>query len=509
MDDKLRHRRQFLLAREAIPALAHWRCEQIGAFRLHAHPDLDVNVAARGPITVALLGSVFDPRRPELGNAALLAEIVTASRDLVSCSAGFKPLCGIYAFVYEGADGTFVQHDALGLREVYFCTRPNVVVCASQPNFIAAHARPPIEPSRDPDLIDFRARHFRHAKWIGSDTAYEGIGHLLPNHRLDVQRRVAMRYWPDRPVPRISLADAVQGSTGFLQGTMRAITNRHSVMMAVTAGTDSRTLLAASRDVSDRIYYFINDQGLGDRHPDVSVPRDMFADLGKPFHIHRVEGDVDDAFRRVFQDNVFHASDRILPTIQNVYFKRHPEKVNILGIGEIGRTRYGKQPAVLDPFRVAYKLGYPDSDYVLERSVSVCQDLEGISRRFDVNALTLLYWEQTMGNWGAVGNSESDIAIEEIDPYDSHALYETLLGVDPQYCRYKESPCVLFREMIHAMWPALLDWPINPPFTVRNRRDQLLGTIGLFAPLKELKYQVRHLVAKASRPRARHTQAMP
>ena len=501
MYEELRYRRQFMLVREAIPALHDWRCEQIGAFRLHTHPDLELHVASNGPITMALLGSIFDPARPELDNASLLAEIVATSKNIDSCSAGFKPLCGIYAFVYAGADGIFVQHDALSLREVYFCTGPNVVVCASQPNFIAAHSRPSIVPSRDPRLIDFRARHFKHAKWIGSETAFEGIHHLLPNHRLDVQRSAAVRYWPDQPIPRVSLHDAVQRSTCFLQGAMRAITNRHSVMMAVTAGTDSRTLLAASREVSDRIYYFINDQGLSDKHPDVAVPREMFDGIGKEFHIHRVESEVDDAFRRVFLENVFHASDRILPTIQNVYFKRHADKVNILGIGEIGRTRYGKQPATLDAFRVAYKLGYPDSDYVLEKSVAICQDLVDTSRRFQVNALTLLYWEQMMGNWGTVGNSESDIAIEEIDPYDSHALYETFLGVDPQYCRYKESPCVFFREMIHTMWPRLLDWPINPPFTVRNRRDQLLGTMGLFAPLKELKYRMKQLVAQASRAR--------
>ena len=111
--------------------------------------------------------------------------------------------------------------------------------------------------------------------------------------------------------------------------------------------------------------------------------------------------------------------------------------------------------------------------------------------------MTLLYWENTMGNWGTVGNSESDIALEEFDPYDSHFLYETFLAVDEKYRTYTNN--TLFREMIKRMWPELLQWPINPP--ADNARDRivfLLKKAGIFPLLKQLKYQViyaRHLSA--------------
>ena len=41
--------------------------------------------------------------------------------------------------------------------------------------------------------------------------------------------------------------------------------------------------------------------------------------------------------------------------------------------------------------------------------------------------MTGFYWEHMLGNWGTVGNSESDIAIEEINPFNSHLLYEIFL----------------------------------------------------------------------------------
>ena len=75
--------------------------------------------------------------------------------------------------------------------------------------------------------------------------------------------------------------------------------HRHTLMMAVTSGNDSRLLLASSRDLRNKIYYFINNESLGHRHPDIAVPQSMFEHLGIPFHIHDVPDDMDEEFERV------------------------------------------------------------------------------------------------------------------------------------------------------------------------------------------------------------------
>jgi hypothetical protein len=89
-------------------------------------------------------------------------------------------------------------------------------------------------------------------------------------------------------------------------------------------------------------------------------------------------------------------------------------------------------------------------------------------------------------------NSESDIAIEEFDPYDSHLLYELFLGVDESDARYDEELCTLFREMIRTMWPELLQWPINPSYTLREKAIRMMGKAGLFGLLKEWKYRMQY-----------------
>lgn len=221
------------------------------------------------------------------------------------------------------------------------------------------------------------------------------------------------------------------------------------------------------------------------------MPRKIFENIGVPFHVHDVAKDVHDDFRRIFLNNAFFATERILPTIYNVYFNHHSEKINILGLGELCRTYYGKVPRNLNSYYLAYKMKYKGCRYVIRQCEQMLVEMLPVARKFDINVLTLIYWEQRAGNWGSVGNSESDIAMEEVDPYGCHLLCEVLLGVDEKYRRCYNS--ILFKEMILNMWPELLEWPINPPYTIWEKVLWFLRKIGISELLKELKYQVNYV----------------
>lgn len=496
MYEALRFRRQFLLTTTEIEALAAWNCQRAGLFYLYAHPDIEVTRAVDGAKTALLVGSFFDAVAPEKGNAELLHDTLQSAGGVRGVITRVRRFAGNFSLFYQDDKHTVIMHDALGLREIYYCTEKNRIVCGSQPNLVVKFASPELRPKRDSDFVEYFSRYSvggkwdSRCKWIGDETFYEGIKHLLPNHYLDIEKREVVRSWPTEPIPRLDLEVAVARSCDFLQGILRAMACRHPLMMAVTSGTDSRTLLAASRDIHDKVYYFINDQNLGSDHPDIAGPSEIFRHLGIPFHVHRVPEEVDEEFRRIFLTNTFFASDRILPTIYNVYFRRLGDKTNVLGIGEIGRNRYGAQPKKLNSYRMTYKLGYRGDRYAIRQGEKILDELLPVGRACCVNVMTLLYWEQTLGNWGATGNSESDIALEELNPFDSHLLYEIFLGVEPRYSRYSRSE--LFKRMIARMWPELLAWPINPPVALRDRAKVLLNKFGIHDVVKELKYMANY-----------------
>jgi len=494
MFEHLRYRRQFLLTKTEINAPIDWNHTPLHPFHLYAHPDLSVTVHKDHRHTLALLGSIFDPNQPNQDNHQVLTGIsrsISAPRNLFP---ELKRYVGHYALLYKNRNDTIILNDALGLREVYYsCAEANRVVCASQPHLLAQFAEPQVRPRCDAEFLTFyktnsvRGRWNPYRRWIGDETYYEDVKHLMPNHYLDINTTHVSRYWPTAPIEPSKPEKAVERACAFLQNSLRAMAHRHPLMMAVTAGTDSRTLLAASRGIKDDIYYFVNDQGLGSDHPDIWVPKQIFESLGVPFHVHTVPPTYDEAFAKVFLENTFFASERILPTIFNVYFCSLQHRVNILGVGEIGRVHYGKPPKRASAYLLAYILRHRDGGrYALRQAEQILNDLLPIANRYSLNVLTLLLWEQLLGNWGATGNSESDIAVEELNPFDSHELYETLLSVDEEYSRWDRAR--LFKAMIGRMWPELLHWPINPPRDVRGNVAQFLRTLGMYDTVKGLKY---------------------
>jgi len=492
--DPLLYRRQFLLARHALPELGGWQRHAVGGLTLYCHPDLAVAEQRDGTRTLILLGYLFDAQTPEKQNRDILADVVERARSFNEVILALKPYAGQYVLIYHEDSVFKLLQDALALREVYYCTIPNRVVAASQPNFLAAYSEPRIETSRDPEVVAFYEQHMPKVRerrlWAGDRTYYDSIKHLLPNHCLDLNCGTVSRYWPNTPLPERSLYEVVDRGCRFLQGMLRAVTHRHSVMMAVTSGTDSRTLLAASRAVCSQIYYFINDRGqFHRRSADLVIPQRIFRRINLPFHVHQVPGTVDAAFRRTFFENTFLAREKLLPTIYNVYGKQHGDKVNLLGVGEIGRALWGFEPKQLSAYYLAYFMRYKNSAYATRQYDAWLQEVRPVAQQYKLDIMTLLLWEQLLGNWGSVGNSESDIAIEECDPYNSHYMYETLLGVEESV---KKDPHAIFRGMLRRMWPELLEFPINPPDSIGDWASLVLQRVRIYPILKTLRYQLNY-----------------
>lgn len=496
MMDILLYRRQFLLTRKPIPELDGWQRENIGGYVLHAHPDLQLTVMSDGNRKAALLGYFFDTTNPQASNVDILGSILRVAPTFDQLVAALKPYAGCYALLWLEGSRLKVIHDALALREVYYCEKENLVVCGSQPKILQRFASPAIVDSTNPDVQDFVKNHLPMVRdgrlWPGDGTRYEGVKHLLPNHYLEVAKQASHRYWPNAPLKSLSLEEAVSRSAAFLRGALKAAAHRQKLMMAVTAGFDSRTLLAASKDLKDSVYFFINQhKRLSDDSNDIRVPREIFKGIDVPFHIHKFSTEVSDTFRKTFYENSEYAHEAILPAIYNVYYKQHSEKMNILGVGEVGRTKFFADTTPITSYYMAYMLCYRKSKYAVAECQKWIDQSESIARKCGLNPLGLFWWEVLLGTWGSVGNAESDIAIEEFDPFCSHYLYETFLSLDVKYRTPRDN--VLFRELIRHMWPELLRIPVNPAAGFKDWRDDILDRIGLEKAAKSLKYNVHKL----------------
>lgn len=487
MNQRLHYRRQFLLAKAPVTGLSDWKCLQIDKYYLYTHPDLEVTVKKQPSNLVLMIGYIFNPARPEMTNKDIVSDIISRVDNFIDLLSVIKPYAGRYAIVYRDKNIFAMLHDPLGLREIYYCTQPNKVICGSQPNLIETFSEPKLGITKDKSILHFYEHDMKLVRnrrlWVGEDTYYFNVKHLMPNHYLDIRSLTAKRYWPKRKLERMDLETAVKLSCDYLKGVMKAVTSRYKVMMAVTSGFDSRSLLAASKDIHDQIYYFINKEPpLNDKSADIRIPRSIFTRLNIPFHVHDVNGSVDEEFKDVFLNNTFMSTELILPTIYNVYYKNHQDKMNLLGVGEIGREYYGEAPSDLDGYYLARCLKYKDSRYATSQCEKWLREVRGLVEEYNVDIMRLLLWEMLLGNWGVVGNSESDIAIEEFDPYDSHYIYEIMLSVD-------RTQGDLFEAMFKEMWPELLDFSFNPPDTLEGKIKNWLQQLGVFQHLRMQRYK--------------------
>lgn len=491
MDNILVYRRQFLLTNDLIHGLDNWQHHNVDNVHLLVHPDLEITIQMHSRILLILLGYIFDPNHPQYDNHHIISSIIQSICSFDDLIAAINPLAGRYAIIYKDATHFKIVNDPLGLREIYYCTQPNRVICGSQPNLLDAFSEPQLGITTNNKILRFYTCDMKLVRsgrlWVGDDTYYNSVKHLMPNHYLNIHTLLSHRYWPNRTLHKIDPKIAVKKSCEYLKGVLKAVTTRYDVMMAVTSGTDSRSLLAASRDVKDKIHYFINKEPpLNMNSRDIRIPQAIFKHINVPFHVNHVEDYVDETFTEVFLDNVFMSTPLLLSTIYNVYYKNYQNKVNLLGVGEIGREYYGNAPSDIDGYYLARCLKYKQSEYAISQCDRWLREVRDIAKACDIDIMKLFLWEVLLGNWGVVGNSESDIAIEEFDPYDSHYIYEVLLSTN-----IKQGD--IFENIIIEMWPELLDFPFNPPETTSDWIKHLLMKVGVFKHMKMAIYRFDRL----------------
>ena len=78
-----------------------------------------------------------------------------------------------------------------------------------------------------------------------------------------------------------------------------------------------------------------------------------------------------------------------------------------------------------------------------------------------MHILDLFYWEHRGGNFAAIDQTEEDMALDILTPFNCRLLLTRMLAA-PEEFREHRSPR-LYVEMIRRLWPETLAVPVNPP----------------------------------------------
>jgi len=82
-------------------------------------------------------------------------------------------------------------------------------------------------------------------------TPYRHVRRVLPNHYLDLEGWKAVRHWPGKAELTVDYDTdrAVKEIVSIIKNNLQAISKRYRIHMGLTAGRDTRLLLACSRPI--------------------------------------------------------------------------------------------------------------------------------------------------------------------------------------------------------------------------------------------------------------------
>ena len=483
------------------------RCFQ-GQFLLSISPaDID-NRAVRGA-SITRLGSVSIARLPRLRQhdvldadhrriGVLLGDPVDLDRGVVVDGALVLPA------PLSGDIDTFVERHIypLGGRFLFVLDHGNVQrlyldACGSHPavfdpqtGCVASSAGLLLDVAAYEER--FRVHLYEHLKirrdgWFPAGlTAHEGVQRLLVNHYLDLRTSVPTRHWPIRAIETTPDPDvACRRIIAMTRCAIDAFLRTGPLAMSLTAGNETRLLLAAVRDISRKIDLVTVD------HWEGRLDRVRAQELAERFGLrHRCLPAVT-ATPEQAED--WHA--RSGHCIGGPNMVSHPtvEQLSSASFfvggmgGEIGRGFFwrptDKVTTLVSATNLVSRFGMPPHDEVIDAVESWLTHLpEGIDTFL---LLDLAYLELRMGPW-AFAQTPGTLPVREAHPLISRRSFEDMLSLPPEW---RASNRMILRS-IELHWPELLELPIN---RFGDWRD----------PARQIERAVRrpHLVVKRLRKR--------
>ncbi len=272
-------------------------------------------------------------------------------------------------------------NDALGLRQIHHTTpayRGGLWVM-SQPGILAWLKKLEIDDTALGFIDSFEVRKHSEYRWPGTATAFNEIKHLLPNHYLDLASGECRRYWPEAPIEPRGLDTGIEQAIELLRGLMTAASRRCDLVLGMTAGYDSRIVLAASTQIRRELSAVTVRQGrMPDDHQDIVVSARLLARVGMPHDIIKALPYMSAAFSKTYKENVFMAHDHYGPDAEALLDFYRRKKMAVTGAGaEVAREPFRKRIAglpdvgerTLQEFAGSYPVQNADREYVAGTAV--------------------------------------------------------------------------------------------------------------------------------------------
>jgi hypothetical protein len=304
----------------------------------------------------------------------------------------------------------------------------------------------------------------------------EGIRRLLPSQSLNIHDGSVAKYAHLPEIPSLSYAEALDAIETLLRRTVSAAAERFPLWVPLTAGADSRLILAACVAENLDVTTFTFEAPDGHQHPQDRLLPPRIAETAGVEHRLFCPRRPDPELEHLFDTHTaFHSHDLDRALMVRGQWEHVPKEVLVLGGNgwEVGRCYYWReQPPVPDEYR-AWLAEHPS-------------ELDWRDR---------LYIDQRMAGW--LGANEQGLDVtgrQRIHPTNCGELLALLLALPVSRRRDGHYRA----ELVRRLCPPLGRIPINPSLTMAEALGRRIKLERALLRDRELHY-VSHRLGQALR----------
>lgn len=312
----------------------------------------------------------------------------------------------------------------------------------------------------DEQLLDAMGLPQNDVFLIAGVTAKRNSKRLMPNHLLDVRDWRPERHWPRQHTDLSEEPDtrkAVKQIIHQLKQTIGAVSKKYPMCFSLTAGMDSRMILACAKEHLDNAKFFTFTAGKGTVDDHISELIAKRFNLNHSFLLTQQANDVEAA--SWLSRTGYHLSGSILRIHKSLY-RLDADRVLMPGpAGEItrriflwrGKDSLTKPPKAKDLLTIYNIPAYPEVLQAME------QWLAGIKHLSPLNQLYMVYIEQRLGCWMGPQQYGNNHSLFEFSPFNDRKIFVAGLKLPIEYRKNKKFAF----DLIQETWPELNDFPFN------------------------------------------------
>ena len=481
--DRKDWRGQFIIgAAQAAPE--HFTTIRLSGISVHLHEGCTfLRLRCRADTAGLIIGTAIDYAQET---------VVQTDLDITSYGqltpAAFEAAFERYIYSFAGTFICVISYR--GLNRVYLDANGTKSLVYMPDRKLAASTTGLLLNDRDySDRFDrdlYRRLQVRRDGWFPSGlTGHRGVHRLLCNHYLDLDRWMPVRHWPKGELSR---TEDVRGHAvaiaSIVERVARAVLSSGPAVCALTAGHETRFLLAACRSLADKLDFATVDAPA--RQIDTVRARQIARRFGLA---HAVL-----PYRRATTEQAVHWSYMAGHCIGGDNLYLHPSVAPLgrydfflggLG-GEIGRGFFWRRRDDTDKELLAADLaarfGMPLHSTVVATTEDWLEDTRSLSRLL---RLDLAYLELRMSARAFAQAYASYQPVVEVHPMICREAYQLMLELPPS----AKLTNAFINEGVGALWPELLELPIN---RYGDYRD-LLATCRKYTDLGRVSRKLRKM----------------